>query len=90
VTPLPAAAMALATAGLVTGVAAGRIRHDGDQVLTDHVLAAGTKPAGDGGEVLSRRASAGPIAAAVAAAAAVRALDAPPAPVARVHLARRP
>ena len=77
---LPPAGLALATAGLIAGVQAGIVRHDDDPILAGHVLAAGTRPAGDGGLVLSRARSTGPIAAAVATAAAVYAASAPELP----------
>ena len=86
VAPTAAGQLSLATAGLLAGLVAGRVAHDGDQVLTAHVLAAGTKPSGDGGQVLSRRASTGPMAGAVAAAVALHQLAAPAAPTARIVL----
>lgn len=63
--------LASATAELMARAECKRLAHDGDKLLTEHVLAAGVKPSGDGGLVLSRRPSTGPIAAAVAAALAV-------------------
>jgi phage terminase large subunit-like protein len=60
-----------ATGELLARVQSRRVAHDGDPILTGHMLAAGVKVAGDGGLVLSRKASTGPIAAAVAAALAV-------------------
>jgi phage terminase large subunit-like protein len=77
---LPPAAMALATAAFVAGVSSTRVRHNADPHLAGQVLAAGTRPAGDGGRILSRRDSTGPIAAAVAAAAATYAATAPDLP----------
>ena len=50
---------------------AGTLRHDADPRLAEHVTAAGVKHSNDAGVVLSRRASSGPIAAAVATALAV-------------------
>jgi phage terminase large subunit-like protein len=76
-TTLGGGRLAGATAELLARAESGRLAHDGDELLTEHVLAAGVKPAGDGGLVLSRRASTGPIAAAVAAALAVHSVGEP-------------
>jgi len=66
-----------ATGELLARVQSGRLAHDDDPILSEQVLAAGVKTSGDGGLVLSRRASTGPIAAAVAAALAVNAAGQP-------------
>jgi hypothetical protein len=63
--------LSTATGELLARAEAGTLRHDGDPRLAGHVTAAGVRHSGDGGVVLSRRASAGPIAAAVATALAV-------------------
>jgi hypothetical protein len=63
--------LSVATGELLARAESRTLRHDGDQRLAEHVTAAGVKPANDAGVVLSRRASSGPIAAAVAAALAL-------------------
>lgn len=60
-----------ATGELLARVQSRRLAHDGDPLLAEHVLSAGVRVSGDGGLVLSRKSSTGPIAAAVAAALAV-------------------
>lgn len=83
--PITTAQLALGTANLRAGIRSRSILHDGNPVLTAHVMAAGTRPSGDGAVILSRRHSTGPIAAAVASTAAVYAAAAPdtPTPVIR-------
>lgn len=86
VTRVSGTRLARAATDLTAGVTSRRLAHDDDPVLTGHVLAAGTVPTGDGARVLSRRASSGPIAAAVAAACAVH-VAAGPAAAATPHVA---
>jgi hypothetical protein len=87
--PLTAGALSLATSAWIAGIRGRVIRHDGNENLTGHVLAAGVKPSGDGGVVISRARSVGPIAACVAGMLAVSAADAPAAPSPVIVSARR-
>ena len=86
--PVTTAQLALGTANLRAGIRARTIVHDGNLLLTGHIMAAGTRPSGDGAVILSRRHSTGPIAAAVAATAAVYAAATPdtPTPVIRARV----
>lgn len=87
--PLTGGGLAQATGAWIAGIRGRIIRHDGDPILAAHVLAAGVKPSGDGGQVISRARSVGPIAAAVAALLGVHAADAPAAPPARIITRKR-
>jgi phage terminase large subunit-like protein len=55
---------------LLSSMVHGRLIHNGDETLTEHVLACVKKPVSDGGWRIVRRQSAGPIAGAVALAMA--------------------
>jgi phage terminase large subunit-like protein len=55
---------------LLSSMVHGRLVHNGDETLTEHVLACVKKPVADGGWRIVRRQSAGPIAGAVALAMA--------------------
>ena len=70
-TRVGAGRLSVATGELLARAEAGTLRHDADPRLAEHVTAAGVKHSNDAGVVLSRRASSGPIAAAVATALAV-------------------
>ena len=63
----------------LSSMTAGRLRHSGQQQLTDAVLACARKPMADGGWRIVRRGSAVPISAAVAMIAAVHFASEPPA-----------
>jgi phage terminase large subunit-like protein len=56
---------------LLSAMVSGRLRHTGQQLLTDHISACAKRPAADGGWRIVRRQSSGPVSGAVALAMAI-------------------